>query len=550
MSPELQEIITTISKFENKTEGRQWFKDNRNEIFPLFADLYETDSNSYHSIVEDFAENFPQAKTAIQDEIIKQVRKLLAERLKERLKPHWRDGVEPPDLMPDKNGKLIATQRLLVEILQKSKYISLIFDEHRGTNDFEVYGEYKLPWDVTNKNSLKIEYMIDHREKGVREVIYHSADLKYQQSALKYYLTNFFEKEVDWKALRDAITYAAQQKRVNILQDYFNNGIPKWDGIDRMDLLHRHAGVKNKRWAMIVLMRNIMLPIMARIFHPGYDYRGTAILVGEENIGKSWFTRILSIHTKFYLQFTFGKNTGEAEIGRMLEGRMVVELPDTGGIGTRNDNMIKSFLTQTFDNFRRMRADVVEDIARSCIFIVTANSMESYLGHVGNTRFWPIEVGKFDMESILAELPQLFAQAKYLWDHGETPRPTDEELQLQQEMISQQEVKPNFYYLLLQQLRLQNYRTYFIPDANGWQEGIKIDEILGWWEQDKWFENDKQSYYRREIKSVLHKYFHIESLTRKVPVHRRKIADKPENNYNYCYTGNVSWDEFIDSLGD
>jgi hypothetical protein len=544
MSPELQQLLTAITKFADKTEAKEWFKLHKGEIIPLLADLYETEPSNYQGVINDILGNFPHGTIkTIRDDIQNGVKNLLAQRLQDRLKPHWIDPDDAPDIAPDSK----PTQRLLVEILQKSKYINVVYEEHRKSNDFEVYGDYRLPWATSEANSLRMEYQVDHKEKNVRNVTYYPADLKYQQSALKYYMANFFTQEVDWKALRDSVTYTAHLNKVNVVQDYFNNGIEEWDGKDRMDMLYRLAGAKNERWARIVL-RLLMLSIMARTFQPGYDFRVAVILVGDENMGKSWFTRQLCIHQRFYLQFTFSKYSSEAEIGRMLEGRMVVELPDTGGIGTRNDNAIKSFLTQTYDNFRRMRADTVEDIARSCVFVVTANSMEYYLGHIGNTRFWPLEVGKFDMEAILLEMPQLFAQAKYMWDHGETPRATDEELALQQEMMLQQEVKPNFYYLLLKQLKIENYAKYFVLDANGYDEGLTITEMLGWFENEVWYSSNHESKYRKDIINVLKKYFYIESKVRKVPILKRTVADKPETNRRYRYFGNMAWNEFIRSL--
>ena len=549
MSPELQHILTTITKFANKTEAKEWFKDNQTEIIPLLTDLFEQEPSQYNSVVEDLVENFVGATTTIKDAIKRGVGKLLADRRDERASHHWIDPNEPPMFTPDAKGKILPTQRLLVEILHKSKYVNVVLEEHRKSNDLEVYGEYRLPWITTESNSLRIQYQIEHRIKKVREVIYYPVELKYQQSSLKYYLGNFFTTEVDWRALRDAINVVALENKVNVVQDYFTNGIEEWDGKDRMDLLFRLAGAKNERWARIVL-RLIMLSIMARTFEPGYDFRGSALLVGPENIGKSWFTSKLSIHQRFFLQFTFERNTNNAEIGRLFEGRMVIELADTGGMGIRNDNQIKAFLTQKADNFRRMRSDIVEDMDRSCIFIITANSMEYYLGHIGNTRIWPIEVDKFDMEAIELELPQLFAQAKYMWDHGETPRPTDEELELQQQMVLQQEVKPNWFYLLLTKLKLEQWSKYFEADNNSYSEGMTMAEMLHWFEDETWYTNNKLGQYRKEIAEVLKKYFHIKQTYKNVPVMKRKIADKPETIYKFRYVGNVDWNEFIVALED
>lgn len=548
MNPELKQILDTLTKFGDKAEAKLWINRNKDVIIPLLADIYEKDRNEYAVIIEDILECFPHGTVkVIRNDFKSRVLNLLADRLRKKLEDHWIDPTDPPNLTPDNKGRLVPTQRLLVDILSKSKYLRIIFDDHRKSNVFESYGPYQLPWVPSKDNMLTLTYQVNHKEKDVKEVTYYNIDLKHQKSALKYYLANFFEQELDWKMLQDAINVVANNNRVNTVQDYFNNGIETWDMVDRMDLLARHAGAQNEKWARIVL-KSIMLGIMARTFQPGYNYRGTAVLIGEEQTGKSWFVEQLSIHRQFYLQFTFTKNTSDAEIGRLMETRMIVELPDTGGIGTRNDNQIKAFLTQTYDNFRRMRSDVVEDVARSCIFIVTSNSMEYYLGHVGNTRFLPIELGKFDFDAITKELPQLFAQAKYMWDHGETPRLNDDELAMQQEMMLAQEVKPNMFYSLLDRLEDVNNNGCFVVNERGYCRGITISDILTWFKGELWYSTNKEGEYRKQIITILKKYFFIEATYKAVPILDRQLMEKPETSYTYRYVGSGDFRSFVMSL--
>jgi predicted P-loop ATPase len=549
MSPELKQILDTLQQFADKFEAKAWYDKNRDEIIPLLTDLYEIDKNQYDIIIEEMIVFMPHGMKKLKDEIKARVNREYTLRMEAKLQDHWRDGVEPPNLTRDKNGNIDPTPLLLVDILKKSKYLRIVQDEHTEKTNFESYGEYKLPWATSDKNSLVIDYQIEHKEKGVNRISYHPANVKFQRSALRYYLANFFDKEVYWTALQDAINIVANDNRINIAQDYYNNGIVEWDGKDHMDILHRFAGVKNRDWS-IVIMHSITLGIMARVFSPGYNFRGTPVLVGDEKLGKSWFAEALAFNQRFYATLTFDKNTTEAEIGRLMEGRIVMELADTGGIGSRNDNFIKAFLVKTIDNFRRMREDDVENIARTCIFIVTSNKMEYYLGTTGTTRFLPCEVTYFDMESILAELPQVFAQAKYLWDMGISPRLTDAESKLQQEMVAQQEIKPNFYYLLLKQLKVEDYYKYFETNHAGFQHGIKIDDILQWFRQELWYSSDKENKYRGEIIDVLKRYFHIEAKVARVPDDRKIEFKNKDVDKSYRYLGNVDWVTFVNSLDD
>ena len=71
-----------------------------------------------------------------------------------------------------------------------------------------------------------------------------------------------------------------------------------------------------------------------------------------------------------------------------------------------------------------MHQDIVENVKRSWVPIITTNYSEPYLNdQTGNSRYMPVhcDTDKIDIEAIEAEMPMLLAEAFAMWNAGETP---------------------------------------------------------------------------------------------------------------------------------
>ena len=234
------------------------------------------------SIINDITELFPKPRGRSRVDIVTFIKMELNRRIKERNADHFTEEVK---FEADAQGNVRATIENMTIVFLKSKHMKLEKDEFMGSQQYAIYGDYKLPW-LNSNSGLEMKYHVEHADKGVKSIQYVNAMGGYELAAVKNYMQQFFKGETNWRMLKEAIVNAAQQNVVNIYQDFFRYGLPEWDGISRLDVLHRHAGVKNKKWAIIVA-KTILLAMMARCFEPGYDYRGIVIFEGKQNIGKS-----------------------------------------------------------------------------------------------------------------------------------------------------------------------------------------------------------------------------------------------------------------------
>lgn len=540
----VEEIVSTLSQISNVAEQKLWYQKNKRLILSLLAGLS-------HIEFEDALSNIKFVmlhglKGVFEQEAKRFIKVEREKELRERLKDHF-DGVEV-EFMRDDKGRILALETNIAELLSKSKHFRLCYDEFSNQIYYEVYGDYKLPWNhELDSDWIEVKYQQKHLVKDTNKIRYYKANAPYQMASLRQHVIKFFGFYVRVDELKDALLVSAVHNKINIYKEQFDYGLPEYDCVDRMDFLYRFAGAENREWARIVGLQ-IFLGLMARCYEPGYDFRGVPVFEGPENSGKSWLCRALAFHTDFFTQFFFTKNTEGYEVARQIAGNAVVELTELGNLKSKANEYIKAFLSSTFDVNRRMHKDFVEKLKRVGIFIITTNERDGYLPNHNtdtpeNTRFMPIWLGAkvIDIAGIQSELPQLFAQAKYLWDMGIRPHLTEAEMQFQRDMVYTRETKPEMYYIMLAELKLMRVQMMASIDP-----GFTIDEVLRRNEEARWYNPQNVSQYKKSIGQVCKKYFRCENEVQRIP--KEFQVDGKELSRKWRYKGNVPFDDFIASL--
>lgn len=493
----LQDALDELKKMTNTEDRIDWFEQKRSGIFNLFVDAWEQSKQQCENVIEDFSRLFPKHVGKIKKQITNAIKSILDNRLRERIKDHG-----DIQLIKTKDDLILPTQPNLVNILTNSKHLPLVYDEHSGHPYYEVYGDNKLPWPNDVRDGwIEFNYPVPHREKDVQAIRYYDVYSAYQFSCLKSYLNNFFPEEIRWTALKDAITEASMNKRINMQQDYYRNGLPDHDDKDRYDYMCRYMGVVDKRWGRIV-GKHLVLSVIARAFHPGYDYRGIVVLLGPENSGKTRFCKLLAFHPHFYSYLFLDSRHEGYETARKMQGMAVIELMEGGNIMSKSNDYSKVLLSSTFDINRRMHSNTVDHNLRSGIMIMTANHLE-VSNMDANTRYIIVECPEetIDIEALEAEMPQILAQALADWRNEVTPRLTDDEWKLQQTVVRGHEIVGDLYYPIIGQLKDRVKEIM--------QDGIKVNDVVNWlngeFDKDHWFGKKNRNQIEKEIRAVLKK---------------------------------------------
>lgn len=216
------------------------------------------------------------------------------------------------------------------------------------------------------------------------------------------------------KACKDGLVFAAKQNWFDPIKDYFR-GLG-WDGVRRVDRwLDTYVGVKDE--LSLALGRMWLISGVARALDPGCQADYMLVLIGRQGARKSsvlqelcpsveWFQPTLpDLHNKDAMQSLVGSLIVNADEMSAFKRADVIEIG-------------KNFLTVRADRFRAPYKEMFRLYKRRCIFAGTSNSRQVLIDPTGARRFWCVDVGRIDLESLRRDRDQLWAEAVAMYCDG------------------------------------------------------------------------------------------------------------------------------------
>ena len=257
---------------------------------------------------------------------------------------------------------------------------------------------------------------------------------------LLLYMEKYWHLSAENK-IRLAVQVVAEDNAFHPVKEYLDS--LAWDGVERLDvMLIRWMNATDDEYTRAVT-RKWMCAGVARIYEPGCKADQMIILVGPQGIGKSRLAYELAKgrwHTDS-LGALDGKTAYEG-----LRGKWIVEFAELAATRKSEVESVKNYITKQNDVYRPAYGRNVVTFQRQCIFYGTTNDIEFLRDRTGNRRFWPIEVkGGNDgrLKGFEDEVDQLWAEAKYRYQHGETLWLDTKELKAaaleQQELFTEQD---------------------------------------------------------------------------------------------------------------
>lgn len=184
----------------------------------------------------------------------------------------------------------------------------------------------------------------------------------------------------------------------------------EWDGVARLDgWLSAYGGAEDNEYSRAVAA----LPLIAavrRVRQPGCKFDEMLILESEQGTNKSSALRVLAVRDE-----QFGDdlplNADGKKVIEQTAGKWIIEAGELKGMRKGEVEHLKSFLSRQDDTARLSYARLPVIVPRQFVVIGTTNS-ERYLRDLtGNRRFWPVRVGRFDLEALRRDRDQLWAEA-------------------------------------------------------------------------------------------------------------------------------------------
>lgn len=221
----------------------------------------------------------------------------------------------------------------------------------------------------------------------------------------------------------EAVAVVARRNEFHPVRDYLR-GL-EWDGAPRLETWLDLLGVPPTPYTKAV-GKCFLIGAVARVMRPGCKADSMLVLEGETGIRKSTALNTLAGDAWFAEISGAIDPKGTAEL---LRRKWIVEFSELAALRrTKDQEVIKSFLSRRIDTYRPSYGKLSRDFPRQVAFAGSTNE-ERYLFDVtGGRRFWPIRCSKVNIRGLEIERDQLWAEAVEAFDRGEPWHLTDEEI--------------------------------------------------------------------------------------------------------------------------
>lgn len=225
--------------------------------------------------------------------------------------------------------------------------------------------------------------------------------------------------------VKDAVFAAAWNRQINPAQDYLKSLV--WDGKARLDnWLITYLGAKDQEADYVRRVGACWVIAAAkRIFEPGAPFHHMLVLEGGQAAGKSTALRTLATFGRdrpieyFSDRVTFD-HIDKSDFASFAAGHVILEFQELSGMGKKDRNKIKQWITQTIDEYRKPYEAVPTRFPRQFVLAGTTNETQWLTDPTGDRRFWPVKVAdRLDTDGLMRDREQLWAEAVHRYRAGE-----------------------------------------------------------------------------------------------------------------------------------
>lgn len=285
-------------------------------------------------------------------------------------------------LKKKQDGSCAATYQNIQIILEND-------DNLRGT----------IFWD---EHAKKIVVRGGWLEKAYAET---GGDARLLAAAAQNYLSTFHEINVSRWDVADRLLLVAYANKFDSLREHLES--LQWDGVSRIDaFLPTYFGVPPSEHVFRI-SRRWLIGAVARAFEPGCKFDNVLVFEGLQNRGKTLAFNILG--ERFYCSTAVDIHNKESMM--LAASAWIVELAEMVSLQRSEVNAAKAFLTTREDRYRPPYGANLVTSPRRCVFVGTTNEDQYLSDPTGNRRYWPVHCGALDLEALVRDRDQLWAEA-------------------------------------------------------------------------------------------------------------------------------------------
>ncbi len=232
---------------------------------------------------------------------------------------------------------------------------------------------------------------------------------------------------LDARAVAAAVAGWAQAVCRNPVRERLDELRAGWDGVARLDdwlIRHCHAEVMTDEARDIggyvrAVGARWLVGVVARAMEPGCQMDNMLVLEGRQGARKSSAVRAIAEAVGAdYFREGFSVGTGAKDDLIALRGRLIVEWSELSGLNKKDREHVKNFITQRTDSYREVYGITECDWPRTVVFAGTTNEAHYLADSTGNRRFWPVRVGRIDIDRLRRDAPQIVGEAVARYKDG------------------------------------------------------------------------------------------------------------------------------------
>ena len=211
----------------------------------------------------------------------------------------------------------------------------------------------------------------------------------------------------------EAIMVAADLRTIHVVKEYLEP--LHWDGTARLRTwplrylgaadtpVHRFVG---QAW---------VIGAVKRVYEPGCKFDNVLVLEGKQGIQKS--TALAALGGPWHAESITDAGSKDSLV--TLRGMWLVEFAELDALSRVESSRMKQHISSRQDVYRPPYGKRSITVPRQNVFAASCNPEKYLKDETGARRFWPVRCGVIDIEALIADRDQLWAEALHLYRQGE-----------------------------------------------------------------------------------------------------------------------------------
>jgi predicted P-loop ATPase len=212
--------------------------------------------------------------------------------------------------------------------------------------------------------------------------------------------------------LRDVIGAVAVDHRFDSAIKWLDS-LPEHDGVARVgSFLYRYFGAEDNEYTRAV-SSYIWTALAARILEPGCKADMAPVLAGRQGLGKSHGIASMCPSPDHFVEIDLKDKS--ADLSRTMRNKLIGELAELSGMHSRDTEHVKAFITRRIEEWVPKYRESTKRYPRRLLFIGTTNKPQFLTDPSGNRRWLPVIVSRVDVDAIVRDRDQLWAEARAMF---------------------------------------------------------------------------------------------------------------------------------------